>query len=243
MSTTKKRKTTFSEANQDAGPLFGTSSTTSSSNSSKRSRPMKFSATPKKINTAFVDEKNALYHKAVQQIQSHYEEALTQHTLPDSDGAHPCFCRDSIYQVREKLAQARDLYARPPGDIIVMGQEDTGQCGLVRFMGDENVGYPPTLNTDLLQSFIQVAAGGMHSVALTQDGKPFSFGCPDDGQIGRLLTGADNDKERSSFTPTEVTGFYSANGENEDGTIIQVAAGDANTLFLTISGNIYETGM
>ena len=239
MSTTKKRKTTFAEANQDAGPLFGTSSTTSS----KRSRPTKFSATPKKINTAFVDEKNALYHKAVQQIQTHYEEALTQHTLPDSEGAHPNFCRDAIYECRQRLGQVRDLYARPPGDVIVMGQEDAGQLGLVSFLGAENVGYAPTLNKDLLQSFIQVAAGGMHSVALTQDGKPFTFGCQDDGQLGRLVVGSEDDNARAATTPTEVTGFYSENGENEDGAIVQVAAGDANTLFLTISGNVYETGM
>ena len=82
----------------------------------------------------------------------------------------------------------------------------------------------------------------MHSVAMRKDGRPFTFGCSDDGALGRLLD-EKQDTELQASSPGEVTGFFSADGINEDGTIIDIAAGDSFTVFLTIRGNVYMTGM
>lgn len=40
-----------------------------------------------------------------------------------------------------------------------------------------------------------------------------------------------------------VSGFVSKTGINEDGTITQVSAGESHTLFLSLDGNVYSSGM
>ncbi len=36
-----------------------------------------------------------------------------------------------------------------------------------------------------MESFVQIVAGGMHTVCVTNDGRVFSFGCNDEGALGR----------------------------------------------------------
>jgi hypothetical protein len=43
---------------------------------------------------------------------------------------------------------------------------------------------------------VAVRAGGMHSLCLTKDGVVFSFGCNDDGALGRLT-----EEEDDNFAP------------------------------------------
>jgi hypothetical protein len=59
--------------------------------------------------------------------------------------------------------------------------------------------------------------------------------------LGRPLP--KTDLEEPEQTPTIVKGFVSKNGNQEDGQIISVAAGDSHTLFLSQSGNVYMVGM
>jgi hypothetical protein len=106
----------------------------------------------------------------------------------------------------------------------------------------------PTLNTfDSVQSIRAIAAGGMHSVALTTDGVPYTWGAPDEQALGRSLRKPNpNDpmtQDNTDTKPRRVVGFVSLDGQNDDGQIHQVAAGDAHTHFVALSsGQVYSAG-
>lgn len=73
---------------------------------------------------------------------------------------------------------------------------------------------------------IAVAAGGTHSLLLTDNGQVFSFG---DGNNGKLGHG----NEKSYFTPTEIPSLTN---------IVQIAAGSHHSLFLTEDGTALSCG-
>jgi hypothetical protein len=106
----------------------------------------------------------------------------------------------------------------------------------------------PTLNTyGSVQSIRAIAAGGMHSVALTTNGVPYTWGAPDEQALGRSLLEPDpNDPTTQVNTDTKprpVVGFVSLDGQNDDGQIHQVAAGEAHTHFVALSsGQVYSAG-
>jgi alpha-tubulin suppressor-like RCC1 family protein len=57
---------------------------------------------------------------------------------------------------------------------------------------------PKVVTTLNDKRFMSVCAGGMHSLCLTTDGVVYSFGCNDDGALGRI-TGDDSE----IYTPGE----------------------------------------
>ena len=73
-----------------------------------------------------------------------------------------------------------------------------------------------------------VVAAGMHSLALTVDGVVLSFGCNDDGALGRAI---DDDEE--GFTPGEV---------ELPAKIVQISAGDSHSAALDENGKAYYWG-
>lgn len=54
---------------------------------------------------------------------------------------------------------------------------------------------------------VDVRAGGMHTVAITEDGKVFTWGCNDEGALGRI---ASNMEEES------IPGNHSNTRDNSD---------------------------
>jgi regulator of chromosome condensation len=89
-----------------------------------------------------------------------------------------------------------------------------------------------------------VSAGGLHSVALI-DGVPYSWGNSDHGTLGRLDVQGD---DMMAATPGPITGFRKRDPKNygsiisEDGQIVQIVAGEAQTLFVSASGSVYQCG-
>ncbi|WQF88154.1 Putative regulator of chromosome condensation 1/beta-lactamase-inhibitor protein II [Colletotrichum destructivum] len=88
---------------------------------------------------------------------------------------------------------------------------------------------------------VQVAAGGMHCVALTRDGRVLTWGVNDDGALGR---------KKSPDTPEEgpedlLGPFESTPGQvnfQEDIDIVQVAATNSACFALTAEGTVYGWG-
>ncbi|KAF6776206.1 hypothetical protein AHF37_04270 [Paragonimus kellicotti] len=83
-----------------------------------------------------------------------------------------------------------------PGLPLLFGIGDTGQLGLgpdvtercrpTRFNGASLTALG--IDEDGLETFVtQVCAGGMHTVCLTSAGRVFTFGCNDEGALGRKL--------------------------------------------------------
>ncbi|KAH6919888.1 hypothetical protein HPB50_029124 [Hyalomma asiaticum] len=80
-----------------------------------------------------------------------------------------------------------------------------------------------------LKDVADVVAGGMHTLCLTADGKVWSFGCNDDGALGRRTSSLDG----SETTPGTV---------EIPEMVTRVTAGDSHSAALTVSGKVYLWG-
>ena len=75
------------------------------------------------------------------------------------------------------------------------------------------------------KSVVKIACGGLHSVVLTGDGKAYTFGCNDEGALGR---------KGPECIPLQV---------ELDNFVDLVSAGDNHTMFAnSVNGVVYFTG-
>jgi Regulator of chromosome condensation (RCC1) repeat len=123
------------------------------------------------------------------------------------------------------------------GRVVGMGSDEGMQLGVFNPDDKDTTIVRPTELAFDGEEMRMIRAGGMHSVALSCSGIPYTWGCNDDGALGRH-TRDDSD----AGIPMPVTGFVNKNGTNEDGCIMQIAAGDSHTLFLSTSGAVYMCG-
>lgn len=111
------------------------------------------------------------------------------------------------------------------GNLLVCGANDVGQLG---FDSDEvQEKTRPVILPDV-KDLIDVKAGGMHSLCLVKDGSIWSFGCNDEGALGR-----DTSKEGSEMTPQKV---------QLDGKAVKISAGDSHSAALLEDGRVFAWG-
>ncbi|KAL3319269.1 Regulator of chromosome condensation [Cichlidogyrus casuarinus] len=126
------------------------------------------------------------------------------------------------------------------GIVLVLGTGDTGQLGLgpeiqertrpAKFNATSI--HAAGLNENQVESFVQVVAGGMHTLALTLSGDLYSFGCNDEGALGRELpSGTDEPETRPGKVdfPDEVK-------------IKMISAGDSHSAALDTNGCVWLWG-
>ncbi|MXQ79438.1 hypothetical protein E5288_WYG000337 [Bos mutus] len=78
------------------------------------------------------------------------------------------------------------------------------------------------------EDIVQAEAGGMHTVCLSKSGQVYSFGCNDEGALGR-----DTSVEGSEMVPGKV---------DLQEKVVQVSAGDSHTAALTEDGRVFLWG-
>lgn len=110
------------------------------------------------------------------------------------------------------------------GVILALGQGDTGQLGL----GEDILERSKPALVKNLTDVVCVVAGGMHSVALTHKGRVWTFGCNDEGALGRATA-----EDEACYTPGLVT---------IPGRVVQISAGDSHTVALTETGQAFYWG-
>ncbi|ESO92365.1 hypothetical protein LOTGIDRAFT_178675 [Lottia gigantea] len=110
------------------------------------------------------------------------------------------------------------------GVVLTLGEGDVGQLGL----GEDVMEKSRPGLVDIPDTIIQVVAGGMHTVCLTDKGEIYSFGCNDEGGLGR-----DTSVEGSETEPGKVELPHR---------IVQISAGDSHTAALTEYGEVYAWG-
>lgn len=126
------------------------------------------------------------------------------------------------------LKVIQGLYKQPSGKVLAMGNDDINALGVAVTEDDDKLEeYPPTFTLNIPSNIIQVAAGGTHSVALSEEGEVYTWGNNDDYALGRETTDADLHKA----------------GRVDLAQVVMVAAGDNCSLYLTFDGNVYMTGM
>jgi len=87
-----------------------------------------------------------------------------------------------------------ELVVSKGGTVLCVGQGDTGQIGLGPDVME--AAKPKVVTSINGSSVLAICAGGMHSLALTKEGVVYSFGCNDDGALGRIT---EDDDE--TYTP------------------------------------------
>ncbi|CAN9513960.1 unnamed protein product [Ophioblennius macclurei] len=120
----------------------------------------------------------------------------------------------------KKAKVSHSSHRTEAGVVLVLGQGDVGQLGL----GDDILQRKKPALLSLPEKIVQVTAGGMHTVCLSESGHVYTFGCNDEGAIGR---------GGSETVPEEVV---------LDEKVVQVSAGDSHSAALTESGSVYIWG-
>lgn len=111
------------------------------------------------------------------------------------------------------------------GRVVSCGQGDVGQLGLGEdIMETTRFKFVSAMGDDI----VDICAGGMHSVALDVHGKVWTFGCNDEGALGRP-TSSDTDEG----TPSIVQLPSSA---------VRITAGDSHTAALLDNGKVFAWG-
>ncbi|NXJ71359.1 RCC1 protein, partial [Rostratula benghalensis] len=124
----------------------------------------------------------------------------------------------------KKIKVCHSSHGTQPGLVLTLGQGDVGQLGL----GEDVMERKKPALVTLPEMMVQVEAGGMHTVCLSQAGKIYTFGCNDEGALGR-----DTSAEGSETTPGLV--------ELQE-KVVQVSAGDSHTAALTEDGRVFVWG-
>ncbi|RLU25618.1 hypothetical protein DMN91_001775 [Ooceraea biroi] len=126
---------------------------------------------------------------------------------------------------KQELSIKPDLRSLPIGGVMLtFGQGDFGQLGL----GEEITEKTRPAAIPTYQDIIAITAGGMHNVCLRKTGEVLTFGCNDDGALGRNTS-----KEGSETVPLPV---------ELPGKVIQVTAGDSHTAALLEDGRVFAWG-
>uniref|UniRef100_A0A182VY01 RCC1-like domain-containing protein n=1 Tax=Anopheles minimus TaxID=112268 RepID=A0A182VY01_9DIPT len=110
------------------------------------------------------------------------------------------------------------------GNVLACGQGEMGQLG----MGEDVMEKTRAAIVEGLADVVQISAGGMHNLCLTLKGKVYSFGCNDEGALGR-----DTSEEGSEFEPKLI---------ELPGLCVKISAGDSHSACLLNDGRAYAWG-
>uniref|UniRef100_U5EXC8 Putative alpha-tubulin suppressor n=1 Tax=Corethrella appendiculata TaxID=1370023 RepID=U5EXC8_9DIPT len=110
----------------------------------------------------------------------------------------------------------------PSGFVLTCGTGDVGQLGLGEDVMEKS---RPAFVSNI--HFVDIAAGGMHNLCLTADGKIYTFGCNDEGALGRVTD------EEGSFIPQII---------DLPAKCIKVSAGDSHSACLLEDGRVFAWG-
>lgn len=110
------------------------------------------------------------------------------------------------------------------GNLLVCGQNDVGQLGLSDDFPEKTRPFPLPEVCDI----VDVQAGGMHSLALTTSGEIWTFGCNDEGALGR-----NTEEEGSEMKPTKI---------KLPGKVVRISAGDSHSACLLDDGRVFAWG-
>ncbi len=127
------------------------------------------------------------------------------------------------------------------GSLFVFGDGDCGQLGLGEDITEKLRPFPLDIEGKAL---VQVACGGMHTVALASDGTVYSWGVNDEGALGRPTADKIWDESEESSMYTERGDPYVPGKvllpDHVD--VVQLSAGDSHTCALMADGSIWSWG-
>jgi len=124
-------------------------------------------------------------------------------------------------------SQLHDRYLKSYGEVLTFGSGDCGQLAHGTEKDDDlMVRFPRVVYSLRDKKVCGIACGGLHNAVVTENGQVYTWGCADDGSLGRI--GDEN-------IPILVDGLV-----NE--VIISVACGDGQTLAVSANGDVWGWG-
>ncbi|KAH8300807.1 hypothetical protein KR059_008535 [Drosophila kikkawai] len=110
------------------------------------------------------------------------------------------------------------------GNVLVCGMGDIGQLGL----GEDVMERKRLTLVEDIPDAVDICAGGVHNLVLTKNGDIYSFGCNDEGALGR-----DTSEEGSESRPALV---------ELPGKALRISAGDSHSACILEDGRVYAWG-
>eukprot|EP01041_Mallomonas_annulata_P006089 gene6089-12293_t len=134
---------------------------------------------------------------------------------------------DAAQDYVDYSCQLQDRYLRTYGEVLTFGSGDCGQLA----HGIENdedlmVKFPRIVYSLRGKHVFMIACGGLHNAVVTEEGLVYTWGCSDDGSLGR---------------PGEETMPLLVQDIAEE-TVIAVACGDGQTIAVTAQGDVWGWG-
>merc|ERR1719318_1279720 len=116
-------------------------------------------------------------------------------------------------------------HSRGHGQVLTVGQGDTGQLGL----GEEVMEKTRPGLVEQIKNAVDCVAGGMHTAVLDMKGKVWTFGCNDEGSLGREVA-----EEEECFVPGMV--------EVEGVEVTKICSGSDHLVMLGREGQVWTMG-
>jgi len=130
---------------------------------------------------------------------------------------------------RDYVATLRSRYLSDAGVVMTFGSGDCGQLAHgIEEDDDLMVKFPRKVLSLADKQVVGISCGGLHNAVCTASGAVYTWGCNDDGSLGRVGTA------HAVIRVTE--------GGMENEIIIGVACGDGQTLCLSINGGVFGWG-
>ncbi|QPG98366.1 hypothetical protein C2857_007536 [Epichloe festucae Fl1] len=160
----------------------------------------------------------------------------------------------------EKTVEEPVILNKTPTEPMAVFSFGSGECGELGLGPKRTAALVPKLiptldpNQESAHHVVQLACGGMHTIALTADNKILTWGVNDEGALGRDTTwegalkdmddeASDSEDEDGELNPRECSPTEVPSEHFAKGTVFtQVAAGDSCSFVLTASGNVYGWG-
>ena len=209
------------------------------------------------LNRSFVSYCSDAKHKILYKLENGKE----IHPQEDED-----FTQEARQYI-EHAAKIRKRWIPATGDVLSFGTNDFGQLAQANNVKERK--RPSLIMTLRDRGVVEVACGGLHNVAVAEDGKVNTWGCNDEGSLGSLTA------DGTAYAPVNVSGFVPSSRETATGLqrpkytwsdlrsskglhdftdptldldhkyeelIVSVAAGDCHCLALSETGRVYFFG-
>ncbi|CAF0927463.1 unnamed protein product, partial [Didymodactylos carnosus] len=121
------------------------------------------------------------------------------------------------------------------GDVLAVGENGMGQMGMSSNITERQNAQPVP---KIPEKIVQITAGPLHSVLLTDQNHVYSFGCNDEKALGHTQNDDEGSDDEVKFGQVDLSKVINDKIEH----IIQVIAGDSHTMVLTNLGRVYGWG-
>lgn len=117
----------------------------------------------------------------------------------------------------------------PNGTMLVVGQGDTGQLGCGEDIMERKKPYPVKALEDKFMKII--ACGGMHTACIDENHTIYTWGCNDEGALGRTCATDEDEMEPAVVNLPE-----------DAGKAVSLTCGDSHVAVLDDAGQVYVWG-